>query len=1091
MMLVLMLLLPLMVTAGPVSESEARQRARAFLFERGIAQLEAPMKRLMSKNRRAPGGAGSVCDYFVFNIGVEDGFVIVSGDDRTASILGYADSGSIDEGSMPDGLRYLLDGFAEQMATLDEGRPQAKAPSSSRSHISPLIVSRWDQRAPFNAYCPVIDGQRTPTGCVATAMAQVMYYYQWPENATTAIPGYTTRNNYFTLDALPETTFSWNAMTPTYGPVSSDFPTVITDAEAAVAQLMQYCGTSIQMNYDVGGSGAYNESLVDVLKYNYGYDSGITHAYRKNYSYLDWVNLIYGELAAHRPVVLGGQGTGGGHSFVCDGYDSGDYFHINWGWGGLSDGYFRLSALNPDEQGTGGSSTLDGYSYSQDAVIGIQPPVGGSKRYCLSLEGLNFGSPDTKVASKTFTRDDESAEFTGISLYLSLFSYQYGLHAFDYAVQLVDENGNVEQILYSVENQEMNFNDSKKPTFSVSIPSGVPDGNYYVKVVSRPNGSSEWQECFDGDRYQLAAVISGNNLTITVPITAAVLPTAVVFNVKGNMTKGYEQQVTASITGGAVDFHGNVILCDNQKAVMGKILDIPAGQTVDAHFTFIPTVAGEHTLALYPATKISTNTMVGSGTVIGSSSTVTILESDASDTQTIIVSPVIANISDGKLYGNALRVTATVTNPSADNSYASQLNCSLRTYDSAEDAVTDYVNATVQRRNITIEKNGTTKVSFEYTGLQVGKFYCLRFTYTQGYDDGGVTKYRTQEALITDRYQMGEGYLAYNADGTSTILPKPAGTINAGNALYLDLQSLSTVPAVTPSSNPNCVYLLPSGTAVPESLSACNVVCDGVANNLKLVDGHDFFTPIAFTADHATYTRTFNLAAARTSGWNTLFLPFTATAVTVQTGSSEKNVDWFHSDSDAGKHFWLREFTADGEGTVTFAEVGDDEIVANTPYIIAVPGDTWGDEWQITGKPVTFSGTDVYIDASPSSVEIEKEIFYGVSGNNFKFCGTTSTISLSEGYLLNSEGSCFKNLTEATNVEPFRAWFLPVSISSLTRPMLTITSPDATGINMPQMASLAFTGNESGWCTLDGRRLADKPTARGIYIYKGKKIAVK
>lgn len=835
------------VRAGRISEADALQKAQAFLSQRkqsmaGHAPGHAVGElRLVERSaRKAPrqGVKSQMNDYYVYNVEDNGGFVIVSGDDRTVAILGYADSGSFDPDDLPDGLRYMLDGYVEQMEWLDEvgevngarevNEVQQTQQSAARHAIAPLIETRWNQGAPYNSLCPEIEGEKTVTGCVATCMAQLMYYYQLPTGQTTAIPGYTTttkdkngENYSLIVEGLTPTTFNWGAMKTIY--TNND-----TDPYDAVATLMEYCGVSLQMIYGLGsngGSATYSECIPYALRAYFGYDGGVRNTYRKNYNYSEWVSLIYSELEASRPVALGGQSMGGGHSFICDGYDTDDYFHINWGWGGSSDGYFRLSVLQPWEQGIGGSSTLDGFSFSQNATIGIQRPVDGNKDYCLSLEALRLNSSgDVYSSSKTITRNALTDDFTGISLYFILCSYIAGTHDFDYAIQLVDADGDVVHTLYEDDSQSMPFNKNNygdaTRLANLSIPNTVADGIYYIKVVSRlsavadPNDPdtpvipNPWSECFDGDRYQLTAVISGNDLSISVPFPAVVYPTAATITVTGNLKQGYEQDVTASITAGSADYHGNILLCVNKKAVMGKIVDIKAANTVDVHFAYTPSTLGVDTLKLYP----SRNGKNGSGPQIGSSTTVTITASDATNTQSLTIEPTITNLtSDGKLYGNAVRVTARVTNQSVTNSYAGHINCSLREYNSENAGIDDF-ESTYVTKPITIDAGSFTDVTFEYDGLTRGKFYRLRFSYLHGYEENGEMKTETVGLDPTELREMSEGYLVYNADGTYSIQPKP-DAIDAGSALCLDLRGLASVPTFTASTNPNCIYLLPESTA--------------------------------------------------------------------------------------------------------------------------------------------------------------------------------------------------------------------------------------------------------------------------------------
>lgn len=1110
-----LLLMPMVLAAAPIDEQEALRRAQAFMHQRGkvaeVSAIHENVAHTAAKSRGTGTPAAEAPAYYVFNVGSDDGFVIVSADDRTPTILGYADSGSINMEALPDGLLYMLDGYTEQIRGLQDyvqiqshGAKQSPA-SAVRTPITPMITSHWNQSKPYNYQCPEIDGERTVTGCVVTAMAQLMYFHKWPQDPCTSIPGYTITakdknkaNVSLTVDGVDATTFGWNDMKANYADNETG------TAADAVAQLMKYCGVAVCMKYGLsanGGSAAYSEAIPYALKEYFGYDGGVHHTYRKNYDYVEWVNLIYSELAEGRPVALGGQSMGGGHAFVCDGYDTDDYFHINWGWGGESDGYFRLSVLQPREQGIGGSSTLDGFSFTQNAIIGIQPPVSGNKDYCLSLESMFLSSSgDESKSSKTYTRDAETHEFTDISIYGLLYDYYQGSHTFDYALQLVDATDNVVNTLCEGTTNELTFNKSWMCLHSVSISSDVADGTYYIKIVSRLNGTTEWMECCDGDRYQMTAVISGDELTISVPRPFTVVPTAATISVEGNLTKGYEQQVTATITGGSADYHDNVFLGVNGKAVMGKTLDIPAGETVTARFAFTPTAAGETTLSLYTARNSSTGKV--SGTQIGTNQTMTIAESDATDQLDLTFSTDIHNINnDTELYGNAFHATVTVSNPSTTNSYAGQLNCSVRkwtitTTDNGDNTFTtnaSYESIGVTSYPLVVDKEGTAVVNIARDDLELtdeNTRYSVRLTYRNTSKTGNVAN---AAHLGLDANGMGAftvvgGYRLGDASGNVTI-HQPASTIDATDACFADLRGVGTVSgitAVTPSSNPNCVYLMPEGTAeadIPASLSGKNVVCGTVASTLTLSDGYDFYTPIAFTADNATYTRCFDRAASGTKGWNTLLLPFTVDKVSCPVnGETAEEVTWFKSDTGSG-NFWLRAFRYDSEGSVAFGYT--EQIAANTPYIIAVPDDRWDTEqqkWKMTGKDVTFSATGDVAIAATSTV--------GVSGNHYRFAGTTVATTVAGVYVLNEEGSKFMKADASTPVDAFRAWFAPVNITSLTLPALLIVSPDATAIALPSIAARPSFGSDDGWYTLSGVRLSGKPSAQGLYIHNGKKVVV-
>ena len=383
LMSLLLALLGMGAWAENVTTEQALNEAMGFLMSQ---------KTTSGKPRRAPGTMpqltlqGKVSGLYVFNVDTDGGFVIVSNDDRTIPILGFSESGSFDPNNMPDNMRAWLQGYADEIAWLQQHGSKASGPKKARgkvgSHstdpVAPLLSTTWDQDAPYNNLCPTFSddpyyGTGTcATGCVATAMAQVMKYHEWPYDETQSIPSYTSQSYNIDMPALPAITFDWANMKDDYSGSYNQ------DEATAVATLMQYCGCSVQMSY--GPSSGSNTNMVAyALKAYFDYNSTVQFITRSAYTYANWTDLIYHEIANARPVVYGGDSsTSGGHEFVCDGYvfaDETDYFHINWGWGGLSDNYFVLSVLNPDEQGIGGNDSGEGFRHNQDAVIGIQRSI--------------------------------------------------------------------------------------------------------------------------------------------------------------------------------------------------------------------------------------------------------------------------------------------------------------------------------------------------------------------------------------------------------------------------------------------------------------------------------------------------------------------------------------------------------------------------------------------------------------------------------------------------------------------------------------------------------------------------------------------
>ena len=408
LLLMLTIVVSTMVLAGDVTPQQAWEKAKEFMQSR-----EATGSRRAHGILTQKGQASRVNGLYVFNVSNNGGFVIVSNDDRTYPILGFSDTGNLDLNNMPDNMRAWLQGYADEIAWLQQQNViipdefvkarKAGAPRRSGSHstaaVTPLLTTTWNQSAPFYDLCPeYTSGKKCATGCVATAMAQVMNYHQWPASATEPIPGYTTKRYGFTLSALPATTFDWANMIDNY---KNGYT---SDQATAVATLMQYCGWSIQMDYGPE-SGANTPDVADALKTYFDYNATTTQCvYRSYYTADKWADLIYHEVASGRPVVYGGVSLTAGHEFVCDGYkyeSETDFFHINWGWGGLSDEYFVLSALDPDQQGIGGSTSPGGYCYGQDAVIGIQKSTESGDVADITPNVINLRLNSMTAASNT------------------------------------------------------------------------------------------------------------------------------------------------------------------------------------------------------------------------------------------------------------------------------------------------------------------------------------------------------------------------------------------------------------------------------------------------------------------------------------------------------------------------------------------------------------------------------------------------------------------------------------------------------------------------------------------------------------------
>lgn len=372
----------LFMTAQTVSLKKARENAVTFMKQMGW-NTSSVAREMMTGDT-----SGANTPYYIFNGGEKQGFVIVSGDERTLPILGYVEGGEFDEERIPDNMRSWMKGYAQEIKSLQNGQLSA-TPWKTPTHqpIAKMINTKWSQgsadgkEGAYNMLCPKIDDAYCLTGCLATAMAQVMYYHRWPQTFSAEIPAYTPNTTIGELPALSACQFDWENMLNKY--VGEE----TTQQKNAVATLMRYCGQSVGMNYGTSGSGATCDYVPYALRSYFGYDINSRHVMRSDYTAAAWDELIYNELKQGRPVIYSGSATGGGHAFICDGYDGRGFYHVNWGWGGYLDGYFRLSVMNPEGGGAGSSGTSDGYTMAQGAIVGIQPPTGfNDEMRALTLE---------------------------------------------------------------------------------------------------------------------------------------------------------------------------------------------------------------------------------------------------------------------------------------------------------------------------------------------------------------------------------------------------------------------------------------------------------------------------------------------------------------------------------------------------------------------------------------------------------------------------------------------------------------------------------------------------------------------------------
>ena len=384
LLLSLMLLLSVSAIAGPRSYQQAKaiaQRQAAMLGIEMDAEVTASAKAAPRMSVSSAVSPSATC-YYVFANGEDKGFTIVSGDDRMPEVVGYSAQGTYDPDHLPanyvgfmkayqETVEALLKGDAQVSGGLAEVR-QWRAERAGSAAVAPLLDGiKWDQREPYNNMCPLYEGtNRSVTGCVATAMAQVMMYYQYPKELKTTIKAYNTQTYGIQIPEISSgATYDWDNMLPDYS--KSDYNSAQADA---VAKLMYHCGAAVKMDY--GPSSRANVTPTILATY-FGYDADLMQDLTRTvFTLQQWMTLIDNELKAKRPILYSGQASDGGHEFVCDGSDGKGLYHINWGWGGYQDGYFDLTILQPQKGGAGSGSAVDGYNRNCSMIIGIAPDNG-------------------------------------------------------------------------------------------------------------------------------------------------------------------------------------------------------------------------------------------------------------------------------------------------------------------------------------------------------------------------------------------------------------------------------------------------------------------------------------------------------------------------------------------------------------------------------------------------------------------------------------------------------------------------------------------------------------------------------------------
>ena len=381
-------------TARRIAENVAASNTGGLRSASKLSLIYAAAPGQAKNALRSSGAVEGTADYFVFNIGANKGFVIVAGDDRAYPVLGQSDEGTFEPDNLPENLRAMLAYYQNQISWAEKndvipsadvqaewGRYLAGSLRSSGKEVL-YETAHWSQGDPYNRKTPIINGRHAVTGCVATAWAIAMKYNEWPVAANSE----TRVNSYWQQSVEYPQQYDWDNMLMEYNRGQ------YTDDQAyAIATLMWNIGANIQMQYALGGSGAYSNLAAEKAVTVFEYSKKCRYLDKKDYRWSEWKSILRKELDEGRIVIYDGSSSSGGHAFVCDGYKEGEAFHINWGWGN-SHGYYLLTALDPD-------GLDDPYDNDINMTIGIAKLEEGETEVCeLKYRSLST-SPNPTVGT--------------------------------------------------------------------------------------------------------------------------------------------------------------------------------------------------------------------------------------------------------------------------------------------------------------------------------------------------------------------------------------------------------------------------------------------------------------------------------------------------------------------------------------------------------------------------------------------------------------------------------------------------------------------------------------------------------------------
>ena len=733
------------MNAARVTEAQARAIAGQF-FNVDMPERPAAMK--------AKGKRGQATPFYVFNNPVHTGWVIVAGDDRARPILAYGDEDFFDENDVPECVQDWLNGYVEQIEAIDriKAEPQVVTQESviaaTKTKIAPLLFSKWAQGLPFNQQCPsysTSDGTKyCPAGCVATAMAQLMYYYK-SSYGSLAIPAYTSSNDGFTNErpALPKTTFNWSIMNPWYNDESST-----STSAKEVQKLIKYCGQAVEMDYGKNSSSATSDR--NAFVYYFGYDRYSQQISRTDVNATTWENVIYTELAQGRPVYISARKLNGGHAFICDGYDGNGLYHINWGWRGSNNGFFALNALSDGNSGgTGAASGEEGYTINLQAIIGLEPSKSSQNTTDYNAVALYSNEDDDIVAvqvpTTSYSRTSLSGAFNNVQLIANYWNNSAQTYTYDLGWALYDSNGNIKSTHPVLTNKVLQDGYYTYPTSSLSIGSGLSSGTYYLKPICRLSGKTTWLLARGASVNYVKATISSNTLTLEAIDPLKVQNLKINSVTTGSVKKvGSPLELKLGVSNQGQTDYNYIYMWVNGTLTSATTTDVAIGSSGIVTMYYTPSQVGSNTFK-FTADKKGTKVLYTTNVTVSAATTAAFTATNSATVSgtTITVKSVLKN-NGSDTYNDYILAKMWKHRPTSGN--------------------TGYGDNSIAQP-LYLNSGGTTTLNFVFTGLEHGTGYHFSIYY---YSNGELVKAGSSTSTKTPSlYDINEDGAVNSADITA------------------------------------------------------------------------------------------------------------------------------------------------------------------------------------------------------------------------------------------------------------------------------------------------------------------------------------